>query len=684
MSLVGRILHRLRLAVIISLLAAALVGVLAVTSACGTTAELTTGAENLGDLDLAELMQLKVETVTVASKFAQRVTDAPASISVITAEEIRRYGYRTLADILRSVRGFYVSYDRNYHFLGVRGFSRPGDYNTRVLVMVNGQRLNDAVYNQGSIGTDMPVDVDLIERVEVIRGPSSSIYGTNALLGVINVITRTGREVDGLEAAAAVGSFDAAKGRLSFGRELGDGGSFLLSATWDESDGDDHLYYPEYDDPASNFGVAEDLDGDRAERLFTSATWRGLTLQGIYSRREKDVPTGVYETLFNDPRHETTDEYRLLDLKYERTLTGGLQLMARGNFSNYLFDADYPYADGEGSYLNRDEVESRIWGGEVQVAKTLFDRHLLTMGGEVRYNDRQEQRNYNVGSELYLDDSQTSTVWALYLQDEIRLLDNLTLSAGIRYDHYDTFGSTSNPRFAVIYAPTETTSVKLLYGEAFRAPNTYELYYQDGYAINANPDLDPETIASWEVIFDHSLGSHLRYSLAAFHYQIDDLISQEPDPVDPNTFSRFANLESVTSYGFECEIEGKWQGGLQTRASYTYAHAEDDATHQRLVNSPRHLAKVNLRVPLLAERLQAGVEVLYTGARKTLQGNEVDDFIQTSLTLFSHGLMEGLDLSASVYNLFDKSYQDPATLDHVQDSIVQDGRTFRVTASYRF
>jgi len=629
-------------------------------------------------------MQLKVETVTVASKFAQKVTAAPASVSVITAEEIRSYGYRTLADILRSVRGFYVSYDRNYHFLGVRGFSRPGDYNTRVLVMVNGQRINDAVYDQGSIGTEMPVDVDLIDRVEVIRGPSSSIYGTNALLGVVNVITRTGREVDGLEAAAAVGSFDTAKGRLSFGRDLGENGRFLLSGTWNESDGDDHLYYREYDDPASNLGVAEDLDGDRAEQLFASATWRGLTLQGIYSRRKKDVPTGVYEMLFNDSRAETVDEYRLLDLKYEHTFADGLQLMARGNFSNYLYDGGYPYADGEGSYLNRDETESRIWGGEVQVAKTLFDRHLLTMGGEVRYNDRQDQRNFDVGFEPYLDDQQTSTVWALYLQDEIRLLDNLTLSAGIRYDHYETFGSTSNPRFALIYAPTETTSVKLLYGQAFRAPNAYELYYQDGYAINSNLDLDPETIASWEIIFDHSLGRHLRYSLGAFHYQIDDLISQEPDPADPDNFTRFVNLESVTSYGFECEIEGKWQGGLQTRASYTYAKTEDDETGRWLGNSPRHLAKLNLRVPLLDERLQAGVEVLYTSARKTLQGEEVDDFIQTNLTLFSHGVREGLDLSASVYNLFDKSYQDPASLDHRQDSIVQDGRTFRVTASYRF
>lgn len=679
--LAGRLLDRLQRGASIGVLAMALLGMLNTPPASGATAKI-----DLADMDLAELMQLKVETVTVASKFAQKVTDAPASISVISAEEIRRYGYRTLADILRSVRGFYVSYDRNYHFLGLRGFSRPGDYNTRVLVMVNGQRLNDAVYDQGNIGTEMPVDVDLIERVEIMRGPSSSIYGSNALLGVINVITRSGREVDGLEAAAAVGSFDAAKGRLAYGRDLGGDGRFLLSGTWDENDGDDHLYFPEYDDPATNHGVAEDLDGDRAERLFALANWRGLTLQGIYSRRAKENPTGIYEMLFNDSRAETVDEYRMLDLKYEHAFTDDLQLMVRGNFSNYLFDGDYPYLDeatGE-SYLNRDEVESRIWGGEAQVTKRLFERHLLTIGSEVRYNDRQEQRNYDVGYEPYLDDSQTSMVWALYLQDEIRLLDTLTLSAGLRYDHYESFGSTSNPRLALVYAPTDRTSVKFIYGEAFRAPNAYELYYGDDFSFIANPDLEPETIDSWELIFDHYLGRHLRYSLAVFHYKIDNLISQEPDPGDPENFTRFANLESVTSAGFECEIEGKWQGGLQALASYTYTKAEDDETDRRLVNSPKHLAKFNLRVPILDQRLQAGLEVFYTSSRKTLQNTEVDDFFLTSLTLFSHGVLPGLDLSASVYNLFDKTYHEPASLDHRQESIPQDGRSFRIAATYRY
>ena len=139
--------------------------------------------------------------------------DAPSSVTVITAAEIQEHGYRTLADILRTVRSFYVTYDRNYSSIGVRGFARPGDYNTRVLLMVDGHRMNDNVYDEAMIGTEFPVDVDMIQRIEIIRGPASSLYGSNALFAVINVITRHGQDVNSVELSSDAGSFNSYKGR---------------------------------------------------------------------------------------------------------------------------------------------------------------------------------------------------------------------------------------------------------------------------------------------------------------------------------------------------------------------------------------------------------------------------------------------------------------------------------------
>ena len=189
---------------------------------------------------------LSVEVVSTASKFPQAIREAPASITVVTDEEIRRFGYRTLADVLRSVRGFYTTYDRNYAYVGMRGFARPGDYNTRVLLLVDGHRLNDDIYDQAPIGTDFPIDLSLVERVEVIRGPASSLYGTNALFGVINVVTKTGADRKGVRADAAAGSLATGGAGASYGRLFGDGRELLVAATTYRSAGQRQLHFPEF------------------------------------------------------------------------------------------------------------------------------------------------------------------------------------------------------------------------------------------------------------------------------------------------------------------------------------------------------------------------------------------------------------------------------------------------------
>src|SRR3989454_11782951 len=158
-----------------------------------------------------------------ASKYEQKPSEAPASVSIVTSEEIRKFGYRTLSEILRSVRGFFTTYDRNYSYIGVRGFDRPGDYDTRVLLLLDGHRINDNVYDQASVGTEALIEVDAIERIEIIRGPSSSLYGTNAFLAVINVITRSGRDLKGTEVAATGGSYSTGEARMSYGARFDNG-----------------------------------------------------------------------------------------------------------------------------------------------------------------------------------------------------------------------------------------------------------------------------------------------------------------------------------------------------------------------------------------------------------------------------------------------------------------------------
>ena len=138
---------------------------------------------------LDELLDVKISG---AAKYEQTARQAPASVTIITSEDIERYGYRTLADALMTVRGFFVSYDRNYTYVGVRGFSRPTDYNNRILLLLDGHTLNENVYGAAQLGSELPIELDLVERIEIVRGPGSALYGTGAMLAVVNVVLKKG------------------------------------------------------------------------------------------------------------------------------------------------------------------------------------------------------------------------------------------------------------------------------------------------------------------------------------------------------------------------------------------------------------------------------------------------------------------------------------------------------------
>ena len=645
------------------------------------------GETDLMSMSVEELMGVEVANVFGASTHGQQVTEAPASVSIVTADDIKKYGYRTLADALRSVRGLYVTYDRNYNYLGVRGFNRPGDLNTGILLLVDGHRINDNVYESAPIGTDFPIDVDLIDRIEVIRGPSASLYGTNAFFGVVNVITKSPGSLQGGEIAAAAGSQDTYNARASFGKHFAGGLGVLLSASGMHSEGADRLYYPEFDTPGQNNGIAQNVDGDKNYQLFSKLSYRDFSLAGALASRQKAVPTASFGTVFNDPRNSTTDTRGFLDLKFTHSFEEETELTLRAFFDRYSYDGVYMYdlsaSGGPASVMNRDQARGEWWGSEAQVTRSFFETQKVTLGLEYRNNGVQNQRNYDVDPSFqYLDDKRSSTIWALYFQDEIRLLDDLILSAGVRYDHYDSFGGTANPRLALIYKPLEGSVFKLLYGRAFRVPGVYEVYYNVPPQI-ANPALQPEHIDSYELVYEQYFLKHYRSSLSGFYYRIGDLISEQGDPNAGSV--RFANQQDkVQAKGGELELEGTWDSGLKGRLSYSYQLVANNSGVAGVTDSPRHLAKFNLVLPLVRERLFLGVEQQYTSSRATLAGNQTGAAWLSNATLSCRTPVRGLELSLSVYNLFDDRYGDPGSTEHLQDIIRQDGRSFRTKLDYLF
>jgi len=618
-----------------------------------------------------------------ASKHLQKASDAPSSVTVITADEIQRYGYRSLADILESVRGFYITYDRDYSFVGVRGFGRLGDSNNRILVLIDGHRINDNVFGEPYLGTEFLVDVDLIERVEIIRGPSSSLYGADAFFAVINVITRKAPQLKGVELSFAPGSFGTYDGRASYGGQYR-GIDTLLSGTFYNSQGPS-LFYPQFDSTSSNQGITRNTDYESFQHVLATVSFRGFTVQALFSARDKGVPTGYYGGLFNDPRTQNYDYHQYLDLSYQHAISEKWDLTARTSYDQARLQAPVAYSTGlsDGSTtVDTYSFRGNWWDSEAKISGTLAEKHRITLGTEITDNLRQDQGDYTAMGNTFVPVTGNSTIWAVYGQDEFALASHLTFSAGLRYDHYANFGGSTNPRLGLIYHPFHPTSLKLIYGTAFRAPEPFELTPDYGSYFDNNLQLKPETIRSFEGVVEQAMGQHFTLAGSVFQNRIDDLITLETNPSD--SLLVYENFGKAIATGVEVELDGHLAGGLQGRASYSFVSTNQPLTQQTLANSPEHLGKLNLSYPVLKQTLFASVDAQYTSPVQTLGGNTVSGFSVFNVTLLGRSLGRHMDVSASVYNLFDKKYFNPGRPEDPQDMIQQDGRNFRIKLTARF
>ena len=634
---------------------------------------------------LEELMSMEITTVIGASKYQQELTDAPASVTIVTADDIRKGGYRTLAEALNSVSGFYSAYDRNYNYVGLRGFS-PGDYGTRLLVLIDGYRLNDAVYEQASLGSDFPVDIDLIDRVEVIRGPGSALYGTNAFLATVNVITRNGKDLKGGELSASGGSYNTWTGRGTGGGKLQNGVELLFSGSYRDSAGNQRLSFPEY--AATNGGIAQGLDGENSWDLLAKASWKDFSLLLLHQNRDKTVPTASFYSIFNDPGEKTIDRHTLVGLSFNHH---GCQadLNARLTYNRYEYEGYYPLDYNGVRTINRESVLAEWIGSDLYATKTFGD-HLVTIGMEHRWQFNELQRNFDASpvQNMILDTNKINIIQGYYLQDEYHILDNLTLNAGLRYDHYNNFGGTTNPRGALIWKPQNSTILRLSYGEAFRAPNAYELYYSDQYSIKGNPDLKPERVRTIELGWDQFFGNNVKTTVTGYFSHFSNLIVEVIDPADGMTSSH--NRGQLDATGIELLATGKWESGYSGRLSCSYQESKDPESGLIPINSPHIVAKAALTMPLPLKKSYATLETLHSSSRLNSAGEKISGATIVNLTLLSQELLTGLDLSASVYNLFDTGYSYPSWSSHINSlnerlrDIPQDGITFRVKATYRY
>ena len=662
-----------------------------------------TPVERTVEIRLKERTRLEVELegveeVIAASRRAEAVEDAPGSVTLISYKELRSMGYPTIAEAVRGVRGVYVGDDRSYRSIGMRGLFMPGSYGNRVLVLLDGHPMNDNWIGSSYVDYDARTDLEDVERLEVVRGPGSVLYGTNAFSGVINIVSRGRQSKTGGSVGVSTSESNVGRARARVNVQLGENAGMWASVAGARSEGRD-FHFPEYElpnfDPGSD-GMAQGRDGFQSGTVTGQAWWGPVTLMGFFHSREKDLPTGVYDTIFADPRARQTDTRGMAELRVEPTLSDDVQVLVRGHLDWYRFEGRFPYEEADGG-LGIDRYRGTWGGGEGRLVVSPFSALRLTLGGEGQKHFRVDQTGESDDG-VHLDRSDPYTVAAGYGSADLVPVEALRISAGTRFDWYSTFGSSLNPRLAVIAKPYDGGNLKLLAGKAFRAPSIYELYYNDGGQTQVeSPDLRPEVIYSPEVQFSHRFSELWSALVAGYANYVKDLIAVqgEGNQASPTFYEN--SPSPILTLGAEASVRREWRHGWMVELSYAYQHSEyrqdpDAPIRLRNVpNAPQHMGSIRTSAPIVAGAVHATSRLSVEGPRYDRYDREgepeqrrTDGAAIWDVVLSGQEQELGLRYALGVYNAFDARHKVPVSREFRQRSVLQNGRTFMMSASVDF
>jgi outer membrane receptor protein involved in Fe transport len=651
----------------------------------------------------AELLDLKLEPlhrVSAVSRYAEDVDDAPSSVTIIDGQELRAFGYPTIAEALRGVRGVYLSNDRAYQSAGLRGLGQPNDYGNRLLVLSDGASLNDNILSSSYIGSDGRADLHDLDRIEVVRGPGSLLYGTGAFAGVVNLVPK-GKD-DPSQIHVGVGTYDNAVGRArgGFQYNFSPNVGVWASASGARSDGVDlpvTVLAPAAGQPATQTVSSVDAfrSGGTAGRF-----WAGpFTAQWFLHSRAQKIPVGVAQSVLGDTRTVNTDTRWLVELRYEPKLSEHVQLFLRAHANRYTFEGVYanplsetqPFADA--SSLSTERYVGTWMGGEARLVLAPWKQLRVTAGGEGQGAPQADMKGSFPGQTPYVDTHNPYAFGAGYLVAEGSPTSWLRLSGGARVDYYTTFGAVLVPRGAIILKPAKGSVVKLMGGRAFRAPSVYEQYYNDG-GTSQVPAVDesrglklsPESIVSGEIEYSQRFLEDWVALVAAHASRIDGFIETIADDRQP-TAVRYANTKNpVLAVGGDVELRREWRQGWMVSAMYGYQRAQfydfgDKSLpaivgDPRLRNAPEHLASFKGVVPVLPELASLGLRTTLEAPRLDEQELATGTHVIADLTLSGSVKRFGVSYTVGAYNVTDARYAYPVSLAYLSRTMLQNGRTF--------
>jgi len=618
------------------------------------------------------------EVISIATGDAQPISRAPAVASVITSKDIREIGATDIDDVLETVPGLHVARDRIgynpiYTFRGIYSTENP-----QVLVLVNGVPITNLFRgDRNQVWGGFPVES--ISRIEVIRGPGSAVYGADAFAGVINIITKQAHEIDGFEFGSRLGSFDTKDVWALFGKKIG-GFDIAITAEFSDTDGQDEdinadaatfqgtsLAPGSVNTGRENYDFR--LDISKGDWRFRSGFQRREDFEtgaGIASALD---PNGTFESdRFNaDVTYHNPDLTDTWDVKAQISYFDTSQESDDDNVllppGSFLAPGVGPFPDG---VIGNPEVFERHTRYSLTGLFSGFKKHRIRLGAG--YVDSEiyrveEENNFSpLGFGTLTDVSDTPFVFLperhrnnsfAFIQDVWNFSNDWELTAGLRYDDYNDFGSTVNPRFALVWSARHDLTAKLLYGEAFRAPSFAEFRNQNNPVAVGNSELDPEEIETIELAFDYRPIDNLKLGLNIFRYEWDDIIRFTPVA---------ENVGEQEGYGLEFEVDWKVNRNLSLAGNYAYQNSEDRELNADAGNAPKQQLYMRANWEFLPN-WHVTPQWNFVFDRERVEGDarsDIDDYDIFDLTLRSNAFSDKWELALSARNLFNKRAFEPS------------------------
>jgi iron complex outermembrane receptor protein len=649
-------------------------------------------------------MYFKPEELEISTRRAIPLLKAPAIATVITDKEIRNMGARTLVDVLRLVPGMGIAItDQGFSRLEVRGIATG--QSEKVLIMIDGHGLN-----RNHSGSAFPffldyLSVDNIKKIEIVRGPGSALYGTNAFVAVINIITKSAEDMEGANVSVSGGSFDTRKYNLLAGKTFENGLKISGSIDYMKTHGPD-LRITRDRLSGTPFTKAPGNADTRFEGtgIYFEVSYKNLTYRSQYLANDRGAYIGLGYALtdFNSLKSDNFWQ----ELSYSHSFTEKLSSKMKLYYD--YFNQDWlvkVFPDGfAGSFPNGmiggPKAKDRTIGGEIQLDYRISDTNHMLAGidyEELKQYDVKAISNFNPNTGQYLGPVQDISsfgnwnrnvkrnVFAVYFQDEWEIKDNVRLTAGVRYDHYSDFGDTTNPRFGIVWRFLENADLKLLYGQAFRAPTFTELYTVNNPTLSGNPDLAPEKIKTYEAGIGYTYSERFRIELNYFYNDIDDLIVRDPS-TSPGTY---ANVGKAKSNGIEAVLSGKYTNDNYWKIAYAWQDPRDSHTGERIAFVPSNRASASVNYGF-SKNLASHVDVLWTGPRPRPSGDTRDDvasYTTVDLTLTLRNIYKTLEIQAAIHNLFNEQYEDPdlsGASRFIPNDFPREGISALLRVSYKF